>query len=123
MLGPKPLRAVSLEGDAAGKTLFQSMADGLWGGTANSGGDAKGTRKVGAGRVAWGMSVLAPVLSQTAFGEPPSTALGKVRPAGVVAPLYTQEGSDPSFADVLKSSGVTPGRNSPKAPSSAPASM
>ncbi len=56
VLGPKPLRTVSLEGGAAAKTLFQSLADGLWGAMANPGADAKGIRKVGSGRIAWGMS-------------------------------------------------------------------
>jgi hypothetical protein len=52
VLGPKPLKAASLEGGAAGKTLFTSLADGLWG----AGEEAKGIHKAGAGRVAWGMS-------------------------------------------------------------------
>lgn len=52
VLGPKPLKAVSLEGGAEGKALFKKLADGLWGADAA----AKGTRKVGAGRIAWGMT-------------------------------------------------------------------
>jgi hypothetical protein len=55
VLGPKPLKAVSLEGGAAGKTLFHSLADGLWGTDAQAI-PTRGTNKVGAGRVAWGMS-------------------------------------------------------------------
>ena len=54
VLGPKPLRAVSLEGGAEGKEVFQKLADGLWG-PGDQAEDAKGTRKVGKGRVAWGM--------------------------------------------------------------------
>ncbi len=50
VLGPKPLRAVSLEGGAEGKELFQKLADGLWGQLASD----KGIRKVGNGRIAWG---------------------------------------------------------------------
>jgi hypothetical protein len=56
VLGPKPLKAVSLEGGAAGKAIFRNLADGLWGATPNPGEEAKGIRKVGAGRVAWGMN-------------------------------------------------------------------
>jgi len=55
VLGPKPLRAVSLEGGAEGKAMFQNLADGLWGQPAQAK-DEKGSRKVGLGRVAWGMS-------------------------------------------------------------------
>ena len=51
VLGSKPLRAVSLEGGPKGKELFQKLADGLWGRPT----DDKGSRKVGKGRVAWGM--------------------------------------------------------------------
>jgi len=54
VLGPKPLRAVSLEGGAEGRETFQKLADGLWG-RGNPDKGAKGTRKVGLGRVAWGM--------------------------------------------------------------------
>ena len=56
VLGPKPLRAVSLEGGAEGREEFRKQADVLWGpeGLADN---AKGTRKVGKGRVAWGMPV------------------------------------------------------------------
>jgi hypothetical protein len=52
VIGPKPLKAVSLEGGAAGKTLFASLADGLWGAAE----EAKGIRNVGKGRVACGMT-------------------------------------------------------------------
>ncbi len=51
VLGPKPLKAVSLEGGARGRERFQTLAEGLWG---ESAGD-KGIRRVGKGRVAWGM--------------------------------------------------------------------
>ncbi len=54
VLGPKPLRAVSLEGGAEGKAVCQQLADGLWG-PEEQAEDAKGTRKVGKGRVAWGV--------------------------------------------------------------------
>ncbi len=54
VLGPKPLRAVSLEGGAEGKRLFQKLADGLWG-PGDQAENAKGSRKIGKGRVAWGM--------------------------------------------------------------------
>lgn len=55
VLGPKPLKAVSLEGGDEGKALFKSLADGLWGSDAQAT-PTRGIRKVGAGRVAWGMS-------------------------------------------------------------------
>ncbi len=55
VLGSKPLKAVSLEAGAEGKALFQSLADGLWG-AENLDMETKGVRKVGAGRVAWGMT-------------------------------------------------------------------
>jgi hypothetical protein len=55
VLGPKPLKAVSLEGGAEGKALFKNLADGLWGPDAQAT-PTRGTNKVGAGRVAWGMS-------------------------------------------------------------------
>jgi len=51
VLGPKPLKAVSLEGGAQGKELFKTLADDLWGQTRSD----QGMRKVGQGRVAWGM--------------------------------------------------------------------
>jgi len=54
VLGPKPLRAVSLEGGPEGKALFQKLADGLWG-TGDQAKGQKGNRKVGLGRVAGGM--------------------------------------------------------------------
>jgi len=54
VLGPKPLRAVSLEGGAEGKTAFQELADGLWGQGEWAEG-AKGSHNVGNGRVTWGM--------------------------------------------------------------------
>jgi alpha-L-rhamnosidase len=56
VLGPKPLKAVSLEGGDAGKAIFANLADGLWGASEGSGAQAKGVRKVGVGRVAWGMN-------------------------------------------------------------------
>jgi len=52
VLGPKPLKAVSLEGGAEGKEMFQKLAHGLWGQPASD----KGIRKVGKGRIAWGMA-------------------------------------------------------------------
>jgi len=54
VLGPKPLRAVSLEGGAEGKETFRELADGLWG-PGNRANDRPGSRKVGPGRVAWSM--------------------------------------------------------------------
>ncbi|MCF7731466.1 MAG: hypothetical protein K9N23_07255 [Akkermansiaceae bacterium] len=55
VLGPKALRAVSLEGGAKGKELFRMLADGLWGTETHAKG-AKGTRQLGKGRIAWGMT-------------------------------------------------------------------
>jgi hypothetical protein len=55
VLGPKALRAVSLEGGAQGREQFRTLADGLWGTAAPAKG-AKGTRQVGKGRIAWGMT-------------------------------------------------------------------
>jgi len=54
VLGAKPLRSASLEGGPAGTTLFHELADDLWG-PENFGESATGTRRVGQGRVAWGM--------------------------------------------------------------------
>jgi hypothetical protein len=54
VLGPKPLRAVSLEGGPNGKEVFQMLADGLWGPGDHAKG-ARGSRAVGLGRVVWGM--------------------------------------------------------------------
>jgi hypothetical protein len=83
VLGPKPLRMVSLEGGEAGRELFKKLADELWGPDAEGSGkgdsphlcaapfgpfrqmgtvpfsapgEPKGARKVGKGRVAWGMT-------------------------------------------------------------------
>ncbi len=55
VLGPMPLRMVSLAGGDAGKAMFQQLADGLWGSQDQAGGN-NGIRKVGKGRVAWGMT-------------------------------------------------------------------
>lgn len=55
VLGPKPLRAVSLEGGEAGRALFQETADGLWGPRDLSVSE-KGSRRVDRGRVVWGMT-------------------------------------------------------------------
>jgi len=55
VLGPKPLKAVSLEGGDEGKALFQNLADGLWG-SENLKMETRGMRRVGAGRVAWNMN-------------------------------------------------------------------
>jgi hypothetical protein len=54
VLGPKPLRMVSLEGGAPGKALFQALADELWG-VEDQANNGKGSRPVGKGRVVWGM--------------------------------------------------------------------
>ncbi len=54
VLGPEPLRAVSLEGGAEGREEFRKLADGLWG-PEDLADNARGTRRVGPGRVAWGM--------------------------------------------------------------------
>jgi len=54
VLGPKPLRAVSLEGGAEGREEFRKLADGLWG-PEDLAEDTNGSHKVGLGRVAWGM--------------------------------------------------------------------
>ncbi|MCF7955323.1 MAG: discoidin domain-containing protein [Phycisphaerae bacterium] len=51
VLGPKPLKAVSLEEGAEGRKLFKSLSDGLWGEFVAD----KGMRNVGSGHVAWGM--------------------------------------------------------------------
>jgi len=54
VLGPKPIKAVSLEGGGEGKALFNRIADELW---VTLGAIApKGVRQVGSGRVAWGMT-------------------------------------------------------------------
>jgi len=55
VLGPKALRAVSLEGGADGQSEFQNLSDALWG-TEDSAKGSPGTREVGKGRVAWGMT-------------------------------------------------------------------
>jgi alpha-L-rhamnosidase len=55
VLGPKPLKSVSLEGGETGVAEFRKLADGLWGKDAQAT-PTRGTKKVGAGRVAWGMS-------------------------------------------------------------------
>jgi hypothetical protein len=52
VLGPKPLKAVSLQGGAKGRKLFRKLADSLWGQPTSE----QGNRKVGKGRVAWGMT-------------------------------------------------------------------
>ena len=52
VLGPKPVKAVSLEGGPKGKELFAKLAEGLWGQPT----DKKGIRKIGKGRVVWGMA-------------------------------------------------------------------
>lgn len=57
VLGPKPLRMVSLEGGQAGRKLFRKLADDLWGPDVESQAEQqKGTRTIGKGRVAWGMT-------------------------------------------------------------------
>lgn len=52
ILGPKPLRAVSLVGGKEGIAEFKTLADTLWGAEVSK----KGTRPVGKGRIAWGMN-------------------------------------------------------------------
>jgi hypothetical protein len=49
------LKAVSLEGGAEGKALFKKLADELWGTDAQAT-PIRSIRKVGTGRVAWGMT-------------------------------------------------------------------
>ena len=51
VLGPKPVKAVSLEGGPDGKKLFKKLSDGLWGAATQE----KGVRNIGSGHVAWGM--------------------------------------------------------------------
>jgi hypothetical protein len=51
VLGPKPEGAVSLEGGPEGRVLFATLASQLWGQSAI----IRGVRKVGNGRIAWGM--------------------------------------------------------------------
>jgi len=55
VLGPKPLKMVSLEGGAEGRKRFHQLADGLWG-TDDAAKDGRKTRTIGKGRVAWGMT-------------------------------------------------------------------
>jgi hypothetical protein len=55
VLGPKPIKAASLEGGEAGVAEFRKLAEGLWGTDAQAT-PTRGTHKVGAGRIAWGMS-------------------------------------------------------------------
>lgn len=55
VLGPKSLRMVSLIGGEAGKGMFKKLADGLWGSQTQADGK-NGIRKVGRGRIAWGMT-------------------------------------------------------------------
>ena len=51
VLGPKPRRAVSLEGGVEGAVEFRRMADELWGAGEPA---PKGRRTIGSGRVIWG---------------------------------------------------------------------
>ncbi len=55
VLGPRPERAVSLEGGEAGRIRFQELVNGLWGPESNER-NASGARNVGNGQVAWGMT-------------------------------------------------------------------
>jgi hypothetical protein len=57
ILGPKPLKAVSLEGGPTGVAEFRKLADGLWGADAQAT-SARGTHHAGNGRVAWGMKTV-----------------------------------------------------------------
>ncbi len=79
VLGPKPVKAVSLVGGAAGRALFKQLADGLWGVDAPP---ERGTRKVGKGRIAWGMP-----------------ARDLLQADGVVADVAFQGGGDTSGLD------------------------
>jgi len=64
-LGLKPLGLVSLAGGDTGKAMFKKLADGLWG-PANQANGQKGIRKVGMGRIAWGMTAREFLLSDGA---------------------------------------------------------
>ncbi len=71
------------EGGAKGRETFQKLADGLWG-RGHPAKDAKGTRKVELGRVAWGMSAcellgaygVAPDVAMTLEGRNATPGMG-----------------------------------------------
>jgi hypothetical protein len=54
VLGPRPERAVSLEGGEAGRARFHDLVNGLWGKNDQTN-KTSGSRTVGKGRIAWGM--------------------------------------------------------------------
>ena len=60
VLGPKPIKTVSLIGGEEGKDEFRRLVDLLWG-TAS---DSKGSNRYGKGSVSWGMSAKDYLLSQ-----------------------------------------------------------
>lgn len=79
VLGPKPLKSVSLEGGPSSVAEFQKFADALWGTAANPAGVVPAEiREVGKGRVAWGMKTaefltstgIVPDVSLCADGKP-----------------------------------------------------
>lgn len=64
-----------------------------------------------------GLAGLTTLLTQTASGEAPTNASAQPSPPAAVAnPFYTQEGTDPSFADLMKRGGIQPGERFTKGP-------
>lgn len=58
----------------------------------------------------FGLAVLTPLLFQTAFGETRTGAPAQSqRSAAATEPLYIQEGTDPSFADLVERGIIAPG--------------
>ncbi|TWU03097.1 glycosyl hydrolase [Neorhodopirellula pilleata] len=55
VIGPRPERAVSLEGGEVGRARFQELASDLWG-NHHQADQSSGSRNVGDGRVAWGIT-------------------------------------------------------------------
>jgi hypothetical protein len=55
VLGPRPERAVSLEGGEAGRSRFQELVHGLWG-NHHEANKVSGSRTVGKGQIAWGFT-------------------------------------------------------------------
>lgn len=76
ILGPKPTRAVSLEGGAHGVMEFKQLADGLWGDADTP----SGIRPAGKGRVAWGMNA-SEFLTKQGIGPDVSITLAEGPPA------------------------------------------
>ena len=70
VLGPRPLRAVSLEGGAEGAAEFRRLADALWGAGEPP---APGSRTAGAGRALWGLTAREALLAD---GLKPDCAFG-----------------------------------------------